>query len=112
MRSNFLLILEIAIAILLIYYLLTFEPNIHYSLRGAREEDLLASLISINYLNLSNTTQLGNITCSIVSNIFEYYKVYVNGSLVCNSTNKVLNNSFKLFYIVNNSPVYVDLFIK
>jgi len=112
MKSNFLLILEVTIAILFIYLLLSYKPNFYYDIRGFREEDLLSSLISINYLNLSNVTYLENYSCQIASNILDYYKVLVNGSLACNNTDEDLRNSIRTFYIINGTPILVEIFLK
>jgi len=112
MRSNVLLIIEITLAILFIYFLLSFKYSISYDIRGFREEDLMASLISINYINVSDINMLENLSCSMVAKILDEYAVFLNDTMVCNNTDKMLNNSIKVFYIVNGTPVYVTVYMK
>jgi len=112
MRSEALLIIEIVLSILFLYYLLSINQNLSYNIRGFREEDLVSSLISINYLNISNISYLGNITCGIVSDVLDEYIVFINGTMVCNNTNQELSNSIKLFYIVNGSPVFLTVYMR
>jgi len=112
MRSNVLLIIEITLAILFIYFLLSFKYGISYDIKGFREEDLMASLISINYINISDINMLGNLTCSMVAKILDEYIVLLNDTMACNNTDKMLNNSIKVFYIVNGTPVYVTVYMK
>jgi len=112
MRSNALLIIEVVFSILFLYYLLSIRQDLFYDIKGFREEDLISSLISINYLNISNISDLENISCSIVSNVLDEYAVFVNDTMVCNNTNQELSNSIKLFYVINGSPVFLTVYMK
>jgi len=107
-----LLIIEIVLTVLFVYYLLSFEYNISYDIRGFREEDLMASLISINYLNISDINVLENLSCSVVAEVLDEYVVFLNNVMVCNNTDRMLNNSIKVFYIINGTPVYVTIYMK
>jgi len=112
MRSNVLLIIEVILSILFIYFLLSFRHDISYDIKGFREEDLFSSLISINYLNILEISTLENVSCSIAASILDEYAVFINDTMICNNTDKNLTNSIKVFYIINGTPIFLTLYMK
>ncbi|BFI73322.1 hypothetical protein YN1_3090 [Nanoarchaeota archaeon] len=104
---------ELVITIIILYFLLTTNYYNTLYLRGYVKEDLLASLISINYLDLNNTIQLNQTLYEIVTNIFPYYYVEINNITVFN--NMPLSNAtqgIEEFYIINGSIDYVNIYWK
>jgi len=112
MRSNVLLIIEVIFSVLFIYFLLSFKQDLYYDISGFREEDLISSLISINYLNISDISTLENVSCSVVASVLDEYVVFINDTVVCNNTDKGLNNSIKVFYIINDTPIFLTVYMK
>jgi len=112
MKSNVLLIIEVIFSILFIYFLLSFKQDLSYDIKGFREEDLFSSLISINYLNISDISTLENVSCNVVASILDEYAVFINDTMVCSNTDKELSNSIKVFYIINGTPVFLTVYMK
>jgi len=112
MKSNVLLIIEVIFSVLFIYFLLSFKQDLYYDIKGFREEDLFSSLISINYLNISDISTLENVSCSIAASILDEYVVFINDTIVCNNTDEMLNNSIRVFYIINGTPVFLTLYMR
>ncbi|MGC9132848.1 MAG: hypothetical protein ACP5GJ_00350 [Nanopusillaceae archaeon] len=114
MRSfNISLFFEIIVVIIVLYFLLTAKYYSIMYLRGYEKEDLLSSLISINYLNLTNLSQLNQSLYEIVTNILPYYYVEINNQAAfynINITN--VTEGIKDFYIINGSIYYVYVYWK
>jgi lipopolysaccharide assembly outer membrane protein LptD (OstA) len=105
--------IELVVVIIVLYFILTSTYYSSFYIRGYNKEDLYASLISINYMDLNNTQQLNNSLYQIVTNILPYYYVEINGQVEFNNTN--LNESeqgIETFYIINGSIDYVDIYWK
>ncbi|MGC9079216.1 MAG: hypothetical protein ACP5G1_00575 [Nanopusillaceae archaeon] len=114
MRSFSITILfEIVVVIIVLFFILTSNiyPNMYF--KGYEKEDLYASLISINYLNLSDVNQLNRSIYMVVTNILPYYYVLINGELYFNNTDfNDVKQGIRTFYIVNGSIYYVDIYWK
>lgn len=108
MKSNVLLIIEIFLAILTLFFFLNiFKIEFYLDTRGFIEEDIYASIISINYQNISSINELGNILCSIVSEITPEYAIYMNETLICGPEEEDYNRTIKTFYVINGEIIYV-----
>ena len=104
---------ELIVVIIVLYFFFTAKYyNIMY-LRGYTKEDLLASLISINYLYLNSTSQLNQTLYEIVTNILPYYYVEINNQTAFYNMNlSEAREGIEEFYIINGSIDYVYIYWK
>ena len=114
MRSfNITIFFELIVSIIVLYFILSSKYYNVFYLRGYAKEDLLSSLISINYMNLTNTSELNQTLYNIVTNILPYYYVEINNQTVFYNIN--LSNTtqgIEEFYIINGSIDYVNIYWK
>lgn len=102
MKSNIIILLEILIAILSLFYIFSYEIHYNFYFSDVIAEDLYASLISINYMNISNFYELNQTLYKIISNVLPLYEVYINNLLAFNNSYN-LNKCYKYFHIINGS---------
>lgn len=111
MKANFILIIEIIIAIAFLFFLDSLIPKFYLNIKNFIEEDVYAFLISLNYLNFSSIDDIKKILCTNLAEIVPEYIVYINDSLVCGNQNIRYNKIIKTFYIVNGEiiNIYIGL---
>lgn len=113
MKTNVLLIIEVFLVITVLFFFLNnLIPKFHLDLTEFIEEDVYASLISVNYQNFSNINELNKILCSIIEEITEEYAIYTNRTFVCGENKEEYKRSIKTFYIVNGEIIEVLIKLK
>ncbi|MEM4773048.1 MAG: hypothetical protein QW648_03510 [Nanoarchaeales archaeon] len=113
MKSSAFLIIEILLTIFIVFFFLNnITLDFRVDLNSFIVEDIFASLISINYLNLSSKEELSDKICSIMDALVSEYSLFINNNLVCGNDNENYYNSIKTFYVVNGEILYVDIKLK
>lgn len=113
MKSNVFLIIEIILTIAFLFFLLNnIIPRFEVNLGGFIEEDIYASLISLNYIEISSKVELENKVCSILNEILSDYVVYINGSFICGIESEEYTRFIKFFYIINGDVLYIYIGLK
>lgn len=113
MKSNIILIIEIFLAMLVLFFFLDkFILNFYSNIGDFMEEDIYASLISLNYQNFSSIDELKSNICNIIKEITPEYAIYINGSFSCGYEDEEYNKIIKTFYIINGEIIEVFVKIK
>ncbi len=114
MRSfNVILVIEISLAIIISYIFISTTNTPYLYLEGWEKEDLYSSLISINYMNISNEDELNQTLYKVVNNILPEYYVMINNTLYFNNSDlEKCKKSIRTFYIINGSFYFIDIYYR